>query len=87
MPSLAQPIQGTAGTLAAPGTELAGWVGSRCVVPAGLGALLELLFAGIQARTVGDGHCELRDVLHDSRLSAALSPPRPSSLMPLSRSM
>jgi hypothetical protein len=41
-----------AGTLAAPGTELAGWVGSRCIGPAGLGALLELLSAGLQARTV-----------------------------------
>lgn len=42
----------TAGTLAAPGTELTGCVGSRCVVPAGLGAPLELLFTGLQARTV-----------------------------------
>ena len=36
------------------GPELARGVGSRCVVPAGLGALLELLFAGPQATTVHD---------------------------------
>ena len=41
-----------AGTLPAPGTELAGCVCSRWVVPAGLGALLKLLFAGLQAMTV-----------------------------------
>ena len=40
-----------AGTLAAVGTELAGGVGSRGVA-AGLGALLEVLFAGLQAMTV-----------------------------------
>jgi hypothetical protein len=40
------------GTFAAAGPELAGCVGSRCAVPPGLGALLELLFAGLQARTV-----------------------------------
>ena len=39
------------GTLAAVGTELAGGVGSRGVT-AGFGALLELLVAGLQPRTV-----------------------------------
>ena len=39
------------GTLGGPGAELAGCVGSGCV-PAELGALLELLFAGLQATTV-----------------------------------
>lgn len=41
-----------AGSVAPPGVELAGCVGSTGVVPAGLGALLELLFAGPQATTV-----------------------------------
>ena len=40
-----------AGTLAAVGTELAGGVDSRGVA-AGFGALVELVFAGLQAMTV-----------------------------------
>jgi hypothetical protein len=41
-----------AGTLGEADTGLAGGVGSGCTVPAGLGAVLELVFGGLQPRTV-----------------------------------
>jgi hypothetical protein len=41
-----------AGTLGEIDTELAGGVGSRSTVSAGLGALLGLVFGGLQPRTV-----------------------------------